>query len=29
MNEGLKYNVFQQHCPARLFFEKLQINGFY
>ncbi|MFL1410242.1 winged helix-turn-helix transcriptional regulator [Acinetobacter baumannii] len=23
MNEGLKYNVFQQHCPARLFFEKI------
>lgn len=23
MNECLKYNVFQQHCPARLFFEKI------
>ncbi|MDO7386323.1 helix-turn-helix domain-containing protein [Acinetobacter baumannii] len=23
MNECLKYNIFQQHCPARLFFEKI------
>ncbi|MDH2621974.1 helix-turn-helix domain-containing protein [Acinetobacter baumannii] len=23
MNEYLKYNIFQQHCPARLFFEKI------
>ncbi len=23
MNDCLKYNVFQQHCPARLFFEKI------
>ncbi|WP_151747188.1 winged helix-turn-helix transcriptional regulator [Acinetobacter lactucae] len=23
MNKCLKYNVFQQHCPARLFFEKI------
>ncbi|MCR0075564.1 winged helix-turn-helix transcriptional regulator [Acinetobacter baumannii] len=23
MNESLKYNIFQQHCPARLFFEKI------
>ncbi|WP_284115406.1 winged helix-turn-helix transcriptional regulator [Acinetobacter pittii] len=23
MNGCLKYNVFQQHCPARLFFEKI------
>ncbi|HHP0286664.1 winged helix-turn-helix transcriptional regulator [Acinetobacter baumannii] len=23
MNECLKYNIFQQHCPARLFFEKV------
>ncbi|MFW2718384.1 winged helix-turn-helix transcriptional regulator, partial [Acinetobacter baumannii] len=22
-NECLKYNIFQQHCPARLFFEKI------
>ncbi|MDA0622160.1 helix-turn-helix domain-containing protein, partial [Acinetobacter baumannii] len=21
--ECLKYNIFQQHCPARLFFEKI------
>ncbi len=28
MNECLKYNIFQQHCPARLFFEKLQTMGF-
>ncbi|MBJ9415657.1 helix-turn-helix transcriptional regulator [Acinetobacter baumannii] len=23
MNECLKYNIFQQHCPARLFFGKI------
>ncbi|MFG4518535.1 winged helix-turn-helix transcriptional regulator [Acinetobacter baumannii] len=23
MNECLKYNIFQQHCTARLFFEKI------
>ncbi|EPH3069729.1 winged helix-turn-helix transcriptional regulator, partial [Acinetobacter baumannii] len=23
MKECLKYNIFQQHCPARLFFEKI------
>ncbi len=23
MNECLKYNIFQQHCPDRLFFEKI------
>ncbi|EXD15126.1 TPA: helix-turn-helix transcriptional regulator [Acinetobacter baumannii] len=23
MNECLKYNIFQKHCPARLFFEKI------
>lgn len=23
MNDCLKYNIFQQHCPARLFFEKI------
>ncbi|ENZ1200279.1 helix-turn-helix domain-containing protein [Acinetobacter baumannii] len=23
MNECLKYNIFQQRCPARLFFEKI------
>ncbi|MEA3644735.1 helix-turn-helix domain-containing protein [Acinetobacter baumannii] len=23
MNECLKYNIFQQHCPALLFFEKI------
>lgn len=23
MNECLKYNILQQHCPARLFFEKI------
>jgi DNA-binding HxlR family transcriptional regulator len=23
MSECLKYNIFQQHCPARLFFEKI------
>ncbi|BBT48164.1 winged helix-turn-helix transcriptional regulator [Acinetobacter baumannii] len=23
MNECIKYNIFQQHCPARLFFEKI------
>ncbi|MCH7336614.1 helix-turn-helix domain-containing protein [Acinetobacter sp. NIPH 2699] len=23
MIKGLKYNVYQQHCPARLFFEKI------
>ena len=23
MNTGLKYNIYQQHCPARLFFEKI------
>lgn len=23
MNECLKYNIFQQYCPARLFFEKI------
>ncbi|MDC5224658.1 winged helix-turn-helix transcriptional regulator [Acinetobacter baumannii] len=23
MNECLRYNIFQQHCPARLFFEKI------
>ncbi|NAR95134.1 winged helix-turn-helix transcriptional regulator [Acinetobacter haemolyticus] len=23
MNEVLKYNIYQQHCPARLFFEKI------
>ncbi|MFA3316346.1 helix-turn-helix transcriptional regulator [Acinetobacter baumannii] len=23
MNECLKYNIFQQNCPARLFFEKI------
>jgi len=23
MNECLKFNIFQQHCPARLFFEKI------
>ncbi|MDC4797188.1 winged helix-turn-helix transcriptional regulator [Acinetobacter baumannii] len=23
MNECLKYNIFQQHCPARMFFEKI------
>lgn len=23
MNQALKYNIYQQHCPARLFFEKI------
>ncbi|NAR78278.1 transcriptional regulator [Acinetobacter haemolyticus] len=23
MIKGLKYNIYQQHCPARLFFEKI------
>tara|TARA_Y100000816_G_C26103124_1_gene585213 strand:- start:302 stop:694 length:393 start_codon:yes stop_codon:yes gene_type:complete len=23
MNQALKYNIYQQHCPARLFFEKV------
>lgn len=23
MNTALKYNIYQQHCPARLFFEKI------
>ncbi len=23
MNQTLKYNIYQQHCPARLFFEKI------
>lgn len=23
MNQALKYDVYQQHCPARLFFEKI------
>ena len=22
MNQALKYDIYQQHCPARLFFEK-------
>jgi len=23
MNQALKYDIYQQHCPARLFFEKI------
>ncbi len=23
MNQALKYNIYQQYCPARLFFEKI------
>ncbi|EKU56712.1 transcriptional regulator, HxlR family [Acinetobacter sp. WC-323] len=23
MNQTLKYDIYQQHCPARLFFEKI------
>ncbi|ENW95510.1 winged helix-turn-helix transcriptional regulator [Acinetobacter sp. NIPH 298] len=23
MTKNLKYNIYQQHCPARLFFEKI------